>query len=160
MSISIGGDRCLAGLLSEAGRPSSPDIEFCDTVMAQCLDALPIMLWVTNVRGGITFHNRAAYQYHGPRIALGTLPYERADLFHHEDFPLKNAARERVLRTGLDVRVNLRTIRYDYTPRWHAFHLTPLFGKASMIMGLLIAMTDIHHQHDAPRPGGRKTPDA
>ena len=54
----------------------------------------------------------------------------------------------------------MRTIRHDYMARWHMFHLTPLFDKASAITGLLITMTDIHARHDASRPGGRQTPDA
>ena len=160
MSISIAGDHCLTGLLPETGGSATPDSEFWDGMMAQCLDALPVMIWVTNARGGITFYNRAAYQYHGPRIALAREAHERADLFSPEDFATKSAARARALRTGLEVRVCLRTIRYDYTSRWHAFHLTPLFGKPCMVTGLLITMTDIHDQHDVLRSYRRMTADA
>lgn len=159
MSTSIAEDHCLTGLLPETGGVVSPDSEFCDTMMAQCLDALPVMIWVTNARGGITFYNRAAYQYHGPRIALAREAHERADLFSPEDFVTKSAARARALRTGLEVRVCLRTIRYDYTSRWHAFHLTPLFGKPCMVTGLLITMTDIHDQHDVLQSYRRMTAD-
>ena len=148
MSASIAGDRFLTALLLEAGHAGSPEVTLCDTLMAQCLDALPVMLWVANAKGDVVFYNRATYQYYGPSIAPAR-PGGRAEaLFHRDDSERRRAAHRRVLRTGLDVHVDLRAIRHDYMPRWHALRMKPLFGGTPMVAGLLITMTDIHDSRD------------
>ena len=126
---------------------------FCDTLMAQCFDALPVMLWVMNPKGGVIFYNRATYQYYGPGIAAALHGGQSGPLFHPHDAEAREAARRRALRTGLDVHVDLRAIRYDYMPRWHEMRLKPLFNKAPVIAGLLVTMTDIHDgREDASEP--------
>lgn len=119
------------------------------SLLAQCFDAMPSPIKTMNKTGLITFYNRAAFQYFGPRIAWARSPAERDSLFHPNDLPRRKAARERVLHHGESIRVELRAMRFDYCYRWHAFDLTPLFAAASTVSGLLVVMTDIHDGHAA-----------
>lgn len=149
MRPSVAGERFLASWVSASGYVGSPDVDLCDTLMAQCLDALPLAIWITNAGGGIAFYNRAAYRYYGPRIALPGAP---GHLFHHDDFDTSQAAGRRAVRTGLSIGLDVRALRYDHTPFWHALHFTPLFGKTSMVNGLLTTMTGIDGPRDAEKP--------
>jgi hypothetical protein len=136
-------DRHPAAVLSELGCPRGPALEYCDTLLAQCFDAMPYGVKVMNAAAKVVFYNRAAYEYFGPRIVWARLPHERDHLFHPDDLPARCAARERVLRDGLSVRVPVRAIRYDYTMHWYTFDLTPLFDKASMVTGALVRMSEM-----------------
>ena len=74
---------------------------------------------------------------------VARLPHERDELFHQDDLEARTQAREKVLRHGIAVRVDLRAIRFDYEPRWHAYELTPLFDKFQLVTGILVRMTEI-----------------
>ena len=132
-----------ASTLLDMNRDDAPDLVFRDTLAAQCFDALPSVIKIMNAAGRIVFYNRAAFQYYGPRIAWARWPHECDDLFHGDDQEARRLAREKVFRLGVGVRVDLRTIRFDYTPRWHEFDLTPLFDSRQLVAGILIRMTDI-----------------
>lgn len=140
------GDRFPGALLSGMGRTGAPGFAACDTLTAQCLDAMPILIKIVNTMNRIVFYNRAAYQYFGPRIAWARSPPESDELFHLDDRETKRLSKEKVLRRGLAVRVDLRAIRFDYVARWHAFDATPLFDTSQMVTGMLIRMTDIQDQ--------------
>ena len=130
-------------------RPRAAGWPHDESTLAQCFDALPSPIAMTNASGLITFYNRAAFQYYGPRIAWAKTPAERDPLFHPNDLPRRRAARDRVLRQGERVRVELRALRVDYRHRWHLFDLTPLFDAAARVFGMLIVMTDIHDTRSA-----------
>ncbi len=137
-----------ASVMLDMNREGAPDLVSCATFATQCFDALPNVIKIMNAAGRIVFYNRAAFQYYGPRIAWARLPHECDDLFHRDDQAARRLAREKVFRLGVGVRVDLRTIRFDYTPRWHEFDHTPLFDSRQLVAGILIRMTDIQ---DRPR---------
>ncbi len=114
-----------------------------DRLMAQCLDALPELIEMTDARGQAVFFNRAAFQYFGPGIVW---PKEQDRLCHPDDHEARREARDKVLRRGVRARVAWRAVRFDYTPRWHLCDLTPLFDQRALVTGMLIRMTDFQDQ--------------
>jgi PAS domain S-box-containing protein len=139
---------------SNPGSATKMDVTDYGFLMAQVLDAISDMIIVMNADGRMLFCNRAAYQFHGPGLTLAKLPHEKDCLYHQDDQGIWRTATEQVLRNGVNVKVVLRAVRYDYSPRWHAFNITPLFDKTSRAIAVLIRMTDIHDHYRPERPAG------
>ena len=154
MSRAMTGNRFLSSLIVDVCPTSVAGIDYYEALLTQCLDALPVKINLSNADGAIAHFNRASYEYHGPRIAWSGLSYERNGLFHDDDIDVARSAQTKALRSGLSVQIELRAIRFDYLPRWHACMFTPLFNKAQSVSGVLVTMSDIHDQRTAPRSGG------
>ncbi len=148
------GARLSRTVLSELRHAGKPDLASCDALAAQCFDALPNPIKIMNAAEHIVFYNRAAFQYFGPRVAWARSPGECDQLFHHEDHIARRQAREKVLKHGVPLRIDLRAIRFDYVPIWHEFDLTPLFDASQKVTGVLVRMTNI----EEPRRIGQTEP--
>ena len=91
----LDGDRFLGTLLTAIG--SERDVDLCDSWLAQCLDAMPNLVEMTDTYGGTVFLNRAALDYFGPEKTWAKTAAERDCCFYHpEDRNLKRDARTRV----------------------------------------------------------------
>ena len=155
MDNDIIGNQILRSLLSGCDVPVTGEMELCDQLAAQCLDALPVMLMVLGPRSESVFFNRAAYCYFGPQLAWVKTLAQREQLVHSDDLDAKRATLEKMRQTGQNVSVDLRVIRADYAPRWHRLHITPLFDKIARIVGSLVTAIDIHEHYRGTGVAGR-----
>ena len=134
----------------QPGPDPMPDLLAPGRLMAQCLDAMPDAIIVTNAAGDTVFFNRAALRFFGPRVTFAVSAADREEFYHPDDYLAGQEVRNEVLRQGGGASVMIRAIRFDYAQRWHQMDLTPLFGRNARVTGVLARMTDIHDQRVQP----------
>ena len=109
-------------------------------------DAIPQMVWATDLKGTVTYVNQRWIDYFGTS-PIGTRFGALRAVAHTEDFLATARALRKAARTVLPVSVEVRLCpmnRKDH--RWHLLQLVPEHSALGTVEGWLGTATDIHDQ--------------
>ena len=109
----------------------------------QLADAMPQMVWATDVKGRAVYFNRRWFEYTGmtPEEA-GAEAWQAA--VHPDDLPLALSRREQTLATGDTFEIEYRFRARDGTYRWHLGRAVPIRDQDGRIEFWVGTATDIH----------------
>jgi PAS domain S-box-containing protein len=109
----------------------------------QLADAMPQIVWTSNVEGGATYFNQRWFDYTG-------MSHEEAGanawhlVVHPDDLPGVVAKRQATLESGNTFEVEYRFRAHDGTYRWHLGRAVPMRDEAGRVEFWVGTATDIH----------------
>ncbi|HET8606389.1 MAG TPA: PAS domain S-box protein [Gaiellaceae bacterium] len=106
-------------------------------------DAMPQIVWTTDVEGRATYYNRRWFEYTGMRPEEAG-PEAWAQVCHPDDLPTALARREATLVTGDVFEIEYRFRRAGGSYRWHLGRAVPMRGDDGAIDFWVGTATDIH----------------
>ena len=119
----------------------------------QLADAMPQIVWTSDVLGGATYFNRRWFDYTGMSPAEAG-PNAWHQVVHPDDLPAAVSRREQTLRSGETFEVEYRFRSKDGEYRWHLGRAVPIRNDAGEIE-LLGRHRDRHPRPQADRgPAG------
>ena len=103
----------------------------------------PAIIWMADGKGGITFHNNRWLEY------TGFEPHETTDdwvrsVVHPDDLERLNAERERAIKEGSDIEIEVRYRSKAGDYRWFLTRATPVRGDDGKAKEWYGSSTDIH----------------
>ncbi len=109
----------------------------------QLADAMPQIVWASNVEGRATYFNRRWFEYTGisPRDAGPNVWHE---VVHPDDLPLFLSRRDQTLASGDTFEVEYRFRARDGSYRWHLGRAVPIRDQDRRIEFWVGTATDIH----------------
>jgi PAS domain S-box-containing protein len=108
----------------------------------QLADAMPQIVWTSDVEGRATYYNRRWFEYTGMTEAdVDDHAWTRAT--HPDDLPAVIARREQTLADGSVFEVEYRFRSADGTYRWHLGRAVPIFHEDATIDFWIGTATDI-----------------
>jgi PAS domain S-box-containing protein len=109
----------------------------------QLADAMPQIVWTSDVLGGATYFNRRWFDYTG-MAATDAGPNAWHQVVHPDDLPGVVSRREQTLVTGEAFEVEYRFRSRDGDYRWHLGRAVPIRNDAGQISFWVGTATDIH----------------
>ena len=105
-------------------------------------DNSPIIIWVSDATGNLTFANRAYIEFCG--VSLENLPaFDWSQRIHPEDRERYLETFSAALREGHPFHERARVLRWDGRWRWLEARAVPLFDPAGIVTGYLGSSPDI-----------------
>jgi PAS domain S-box-containing protein len=109
----------------------------------QLADAMPQIVWTSDVRGNATYFNRRWFEYTGmTHDEAGPDAWVR--VVHPDDLPLAVGRREQTLETGEPFEIEYRFRSLDGEYRWHLGRAVAIRDDAGEIAFWVGTATDIH----------------
>ena len=108
-------------------------------------DAMPQIVWTSDVNGDATYFNRQWFDYTGMLPAdAGPAAWEQ--VVHPDDLPLLLARRQETLATGETFEIEYRFRSADGEYRWHLGRAVPMRDDSGRIAFWIGTATDIHQR--------------
>jgi PAS domain S-box-containing protein len=109
----------------------------------QLADAMPQIVWTSDVEGNASYFNRRWFEYTGMRPADAG-PHAWHQVVHPDDLPVAVSRREQTLVSGETFEVEYRFRRQDGEYRWHLGRAVPIRNDEGRIAFWVGTATDIH----------------
>jgi PAS domain S-box-containing protein len=109
----------------------------------QLADAMPQIVWTSDVLGGTTYFNRRWFDYTGIALA-DSGPNAWHQVIHPDDLPVAVSRREQTLVSGKTFEVEYRFRNEEGEYRWHLGRAVPIRNDAGEIAFWVGTATDIH----------------
>jgi PAS domain S-box-containing protein len=106
-------------------------------------DAMPQIVWTTDVTGSATYYNRRFFEYTGMRPDEAD-PHAWTRVVHPDDLPDTVARRAVTLESAEVFEVEYRFRAHDGSYRWHLGRALPMLGADGEIEFWVGTATDIH----------------
>jgi PAS domain S-box-containing protein len=109
----------------------------------QLADAMPQIVWTSDVLGGATYFNRRWFDYTG-MAPIDAGPNAWHHVVHPDDLPTAVSRREQTLASGETFEVEYRFRNKAGEYRWHLGRAVPIRNDAGQIAFWVGTATDIH----------------
>jgi PAS domain S-box-containing protein len=109
----------------------------------QLADAMPQIVWTSDVLGGATYFNRRWFDYTG-MAASDAGPNAWHLIVHPDDLPAAMSRREQTLASGATFEIEYRFRNKEGEYRWHLGRAVPIRDDAGEVSLWVGTATDIH----------------